>query len=302
MNKFSKQKLGLIIVLTCGTLWGLSGVLGQLLFRQSTISPGCLSSFRMFVSGICILILCLIRTPHALGTVWKHKGDIFSLFIFAIFGVMAVQYTYFAAISASNAATATVLQYTYPVLMLFYTAFSTRKLPAVNEIIAILFACFGIFLISTHGDLHSLSISKSALFLGLLSAVSFVFYTVYPHKLYEKYGITPIMGWAFVIAGIVLCLITRSYHVSFTFSFRSVALVLAITFFGTLIPFLSYGTGVQILGNVKASLFVTIEPIVSGILTVLFTKQTFSPVDIAGFICIIGAIELVAFKTLRKKN
>lgn len=299
MRKASNQKLGILIVLTCGTLWGLSGVLGQLLFQHSTISVEWLSSVRMLISGSSILVLVLIKRNRNIGDVWKKKRDVLSLLIFSILGVMAVQYTYFAAVAASNAATATVLQYTYPVLILFYTAFSTRKFPAVNEIIAILFACFGIFLISTHGNLHSLSISKTALFLGLLSAVSFVFYTVLPKGLYQKFGITPITGWAFLIGGVALFLITKCYKISVKFSPQSIILILAITFVGTLIPFLIYGFGVRILGNVKASLFVTVEPIVSAILTYSLTKQEFSMVDIGGFICIIVAIQLIAVKTLK---
>lgn len=302
MSQKNNQKLGLLIILTCGTLWGLSGVLGQMLFQTSAASPEWITAFRLIVSGIFILIFSFIKKDHTLFDVWKNKKDILSLFIFSIFGVMALQYAYFVTISASNAATATVLQYTYPVLMLFYTAFSTKKLPSIFEIIAILFACLGIFLIATHGNLHSLSLSTAALFWGLAAAVSFVFYTVYPQKtLFERLGMVPIMGWSFLIGGITLSLITRSYSFSVKWSVTSVNLILTITFFGTLIPFLAYGIGVRILGNLRASLFVTVEPIISALLTVLLTKQRFSIADIIGFLCIIGAIELIAVRTLKAK-
>ena len=82
----SKEKLGMIIVLLCGAMWGLSGVLGEMLF---------------------------------------------------IFGLMSVQYTYFAAVNAANAATATVLQYTYPILVLVCTSVLAKKSPNPYEIVAI---------------------------------------------------------------------------------------------------------------------------------------------------------------------
>lgn len=302
MQKVNNQKLGLFIVLSCGAMWGLSGIMGQALFRISDISVALLSSVRMLLSGIVILFLLILKKDSSIFLVWKDKKNILTLLIFSIFGVMAVQYTYFAAISESNAATATVLQYTYPVLMLLYSAISTKKCPSSYEIIAILFAFLGIVLIATHGSIHSLSVSKLALFWGLLSAFSFVFYTVFPQRLYQKISITPIMGWAFLIGGLVLFVTTKSYQASVTFTAPVIGLTLAISFVGTLIPFLIYGTGVQILGNVKASLFVTVEPIFSALMAFFFLDVTFTKLDIVGFICIISAIWLAAFKTLRKET
>lgn len=299
MKKENNQKLGLLIVLFCGAMWGLSGVLGQLLFQTTTIPVAWLTSIKMTLSGMIILILLFLKKDSFIFCVWKNKRDILTLIIFSILGVMCVQYTYFAAIEESNAATATVLQYTYPILMLLYTAISSRKIPSVREIISILFAFLGVILIATHGNIHSLSISKMALFWGILSAFAFVFYTVFPQELYKKISITAIMGWAFLIAGIVLFIGTKSYDKPIDYSFHAMGLTFAITIIGTLIPFLIYGIGVQILGNVKASVFVTVEPIFSAILACLFLQVSFTRMDIAGFLCIICAIWLTALKALK---
>lgn len=61
MSQKNNQKLGLLIILTCGTLWGLSGVLGQMLFQTSAASPEWITAFRLIVSGIFILIFSFIR-------------------------------------------------------------------------------------------------------------------------------------------------------------------------------------------------------------------------------------------------
>ena len=221
---------------------------------------------------------------------------------FAIAGVMSVQYTYFSAIAASNAATGTVLQYTYPILMLLYTALYMKKIPSTQEIFAIISAFLGIVLISTHGNLHTLSISKAALAWGLSSAVAFVIYTVSPQKLHNHYSIFAVTGWGFLLAGILMCIITKSYAVHVSFTPYSALLVTAIAIFGTLIPFLIYGFGVRLLGNVKASLFATVEPVVSAILAFFLANVTFTKIDILGFVCILGAIQVVAMQAVRKSN
>lgn len=294
--------MGIPLVLLAGCLWGLSGVLGQLLFQSTDISIGYVSTIRMLVSGVGILSICIIKKDSSMFAIWKNKNAMIRLFFFAIAGVMSVQYTYFSAIAASNAATGTVLQYTYPILMLLYTALYMKKMPSIQEIFAIISAFLGIVLISTHGNLHTLSISKAALAWGLSSAVAFVIYTVSPQKLHNHYSIFAVTGWGFLLAGILMCIITKSYAVHVSFTPYSVLLVAAIAIFGTLIPFLIYGFGVRLLGNVKASLFATVEPVVSAILAFFLANVTFTKIDILGFVCILGAIQVVAMQAARKSN
>lgn len=302
MNEHKKQLIGIPLVLLAGCLWGLSGVLGQLLFQSTDISIGYVSTIRMLVSGVGILSICIIKKDSSMFAIWKNKNAMIRLFFFAIAGVMSVQYTYFSAIAASNAATGTVLQYTYPILMLLYTALYMKKMPSIQEIFAIISAFLGIVLISTHGNLHTLSISKAALAWGLSSAVAFVIYTVSPQKLHNHYSIFAVTGWGFLLAGILMCIITKSYAVHVSFTPYSVLLVAAIAIFGTLIPFLIYGFGVRLLGNVKASLFATVEPVVSAILAFFLANVTFTKIDILGFVCILGAIQVVAMQAVRKSN
>lgn len=292
--------MGIPLVLLAGCLWGLSGVLGQLLFQSTDISIGYVSTIRMLASGVGILSICIIKKDSSMIAIWKNKNAMIRLFFFAIAGVMSVQYTYFSAIAASNAATGTVLQYTYPILMLLYTALYMKKMPSIQEIFAIISAFLGIVLISTHGNLHTLSISKAALAWGLSSAVAFVIYTVSPQKLHNHYSIFAVTGWGFLLAGILMCVITKSYAVHISFTPYSVLLVAAIAVFGTLIPFLIYGFGVRLLGNVKASLFATVEPVVSAILAFFLANVTFTKIDILGFVCILGAIQIVAMQAARK--
>ena len=302
MNEHKKQLMGIPLVLLAGCLWGLSGVLGQLLFQSTDISIGYVSTIRMLVSGVGILSICIIKKDSSMIAILKNKNAMIRLFFFAIAGVMSVQYTYFSAIAASNAATGTVLQYTYPILMLLYTALYMKKMPSIQEIFAIISAFLGIVLISTHGNLHTLSISKAALAWGLSSAVAFVIYTVSPQKLHNHYSIFAVTGWGFLLAGILMCIITKSYAVHVSFTPYSVLLVAAIAIFGTLIPFLIYGFGVRLLGNVKASLFATVEPVVSAILAFFLANVTFTKIDILGFVCILGAIQVVALQAVRKSN
>ena len=296
------EKIGISIVLLCGIMWGLSGVWGQILFQNTDIQVEWLSATRMLASGIIILIFLFLKDKKKLFSIWKTSKFIIPFLIFSIFGVMSVQYTYFAAVNKLNAATATVLQYIYPVLILLYTSLHNRKIPKFYEMISIVLAFSGIILIATHGNFSSLQISPIALFWGLTSAFSFVLYTIYPKNLYAKFGLIPIMGWAFFIGGFILFFISGCFKMKITLDSYSFGLISAISLLGTLIPFLIYGVGVKILGNLKASVLVTVEPITSAILAFILTDVKFTKVDILGFTCILCAVELIALQDLKNKN
>ena len=298
---FQSQKFGILIVLTCGILWGISGILGQYVFSASEMNATHLSIMRQLVSGIVLLFISFLRKDQHPLAIWKEGRKVFSLIFFAITGLMGVQLTYFKSIEYSNAATGTVIQFTYIIMILLYSAFIMKKKPKSYEAIAVLCAFAGIFLIATHGSFHSLAVSRGALFWGLLSAVCFCIYCLYPQKLYDAYGLITIIGCSSLIGGIFLTLISRTY--SFPHMTLPVfAASMGVAVFGSLIPFVIYGIGIGILGSVKASLFVTVEPISSALLTFLVFGTQFTAPDILGFLLILGSIEMVAVMTFRAEK
>lgn len=302
MSNKADERKGIMIVVICGALWGLSGVLGQMLFQSSDITVEWLSSIKMLTAGVLILGGLAVKRDVTLWKVWKRKRDIVQLVVFSIGGVMILQYSYFEAVAQSNAATATVLQYTYPILMLIYNSVKNRKKPSGGEGVAIFVAFLGVVLIATHGSLSSLSITHEALIWGTVSAVTFVFYTVYPFGLYERNSIVSVMGWSLLLGGAELTLLTGCYETPPALSFYNIGLTGAVTILGTLVPFILYSYGVKKLGDVKASLVVTVEPVFSAIMTAVLLQVTFASIDLAGFACIIGAIWLATCKSSSRKQ
>lgn len=302
MSRISQEKMGIVIVLSCGMVWGLGGVMGQILFTQENMTAGWLSTIRMLISGCCILGYLIKKEGKKCFRIFSNWKDACSCIAFAIVGVMAMQFTYFKAIQSSNAATATVLQYTYPILILIVTAFQQKKFPKYYEIFAIISAFIGIVLVATHGKLTSLQISRQALAWGIAAAVSFVIYTVAPKKLYEKFGILEIMGWSMLFGGGILFFLTNCSKTGLEINTKSVSLTLLITFMSTLYPMIAYGKGVFILGNIKASLFVTIEPVFCAVVSAILGIAKFQLVDLAGFLFILVPIEFVAVKSAKENK
>lgn len=287
------QKFGIMLVLISGIMWGFSGVLGQYIFLNSTMNSVQLSIIRQFVSGIILLTISVIKKDKKLFSVWKSGKRICSFLFFSLTGILGLQLTYFLAIEYSNAATGTIIQFTYIIMILVYTAIVLHNKPKSYETVAVLCAFCGIFLIATHGQLNSLAVSKESLIWGLSSAVCFTIYCLYSQKLYDDFGLINVIGWGSVLSSILLEVTTGTYRLP-EVPANIILLSVAVAIIGSLFPFVLYGIGIRILGSVKASLFVTVEPVTSAVLTWLCFKTKFVLPDIIGFVLILGAIEVVS--------
>ena len=295
------QKFGIMLVLISGIMWGFSGVIGQYIFLNSTMNSVQLSIIRQFVSGIILLTISVIKKDKKLFSVWKSGKRICSFLFFTLTGILGLQLTYFLAIEYSNAATGTIIQFTYIIMILVYTAIVLHNKPKSYETVAVLCAFCGIFLIATHGQLNSLAVSKESLIWGLSSAVCFTIYCLYPQKLYDDFGLINVIGWGSVLSSILLAVTTGTYRLP-EVPANIILLSVAVAIIGSLFPFVLYGIGIRILGSVKASLFVTVEPVTSAVLTWLCFKTKFVLPDIIGFVLILGAIEVVSVITFKVKK
>ena len=131
------------MALAGGTCWGFSGCCGQYLFEQKGIEAPWLVAVRLFFAGI-ILVLAGFKLHGTENLrVFRKKRDTIHLLAFAIFGITFCQLTYFMAIQASNAGTATVLQYLSPILILAVVCMRELRLPKGLELAAIGLSLFG---------------------------------------------------------------------------------------------------------------------------------------------------------------
>ena len=95
---------GIVLALLAGILWGITGPLGQYLFDEKTITPEWLVTCRLIASGSVILLGLFLKRRLEIFTIWKDKKDALHMIIYSVAGMMAVQYSFFIAVEASNEA------------------------------------------------------------------------------------------------------------------------------------------------------------------------------------------------------
>lgn len=285
---------GILLALLAGILWGITGPLGQFLFDEKTITPEWLVTCRLIVSGMVILLGLFVRRRLEIFTIWKDKKDAVHMVVYSVAGMMAVQYSFFVAVEASNGGTATVLQYTNPVMIILYLALFQKVRPKSKEVAAVLLALAGIFLLSTNGNLHTLVITPKGLFMGLLCAVFTCFYSMLPRRLMEKYDEVMVCGWSMFIGGIVLAIWKHPWEVGAGADYQVWGLFGMLVLFGTVIPFIASLKAIMLAGPMYANVLASIEPVVASFLTFLFLGTTFGGFEILGFGCIILTIVMLS--------
>lgn len=294
---------GMLSTFVGGTLWGVNGVMGNYLFLNKNVTTPWLIPYRLILAGFLLLGYLYYKKGSKIFDILKNPKDLLQIVLFGLIGMLGTQYTYFSAIQFSNAAIATVLTYFGPTLVLIYMCLREKRKPLKYEIVSICLSSFGVFLLATHGDITSLQISFKALVWGILSALSVVFYTVQPESLLKKYGASIVVAWGMMIGGIFITFVTKPWNISVTFDFVTFLVLMLIIVFGTIIAFILYLTGVNIIGPTKASIIACIEPVAATICAILFLGVSFGFLDLIGFICIISTIFIVAYfdKKAKKK-
>lgn len=294
MGKLQSRTKGLLLVIIGAMLWGISGTVAQYLFQKKGFSPEWLVVIRLLVSGIILLTYAVIQEKQDIWKVWRSKYNCYSLIVFSIIGMLGVQYTYFAAIKHGNAATATILQYLSPVIITCYLAIRTKKFPSIRQSTAIMFAMLGTFLIITKGNIHSISISKLALFWGIGAAFTSAFYTLQPRTILGKWGSTLVVGWSMLIGGIAFSFIHQPWNFVGKWSINSMLAVMFVVLFGTLIAFYCYLESLKYIQPTEASVLSSMEPLSAAVLSVLWLRVALGTIEWLGIICVIAAIIILS--------
>ena len=297
INNMNKNLKGSIMVFIAGIAWGRSGVCGQFLMSRG-MNVSQLISMRLLISGTVLTAIAATKYRENLVKVLRSKGALVGILLFAVLGFLMNQYSYLVAIDYTNAGTATVLQYMSPIVVLFFVALKERRIPEINEFLAIFFAVLGTFIIVTHGRLDGLAITPKGLVFGLLSAVTAAFCVVLPAKYVREYGSFPVIGLGMLMGGTISFLTTQAWQYPLVLNQGNLIGLFGIIGIGTILNYSLFFMGIAIIGSVKGSLMAAVEPISSVVFAVILMQDIFYPMDFLGMLLIIVAVLLISLRDL----
>ncbi|HDC1790016.1 TPA: EamA family transporter [Salmonella enterica] len=290
---------GMLNVLIAAVLWGSSGVCAQYIMEQSRMSSQFLTMTRLLFAGL-ILVTFSFMHGDKIFSILKNRKDALCLLIFSVVGALTVQLTFLLTIEKSNAATATVLQFLSPTIIVAWFALARRTRPGILVLTAILTSLIGTFLLVTHGNPTSLSISSAALFWGIASAFAAAFYTTWPSRLIAQYGTLPVVGWSMSFGGLILLPFYAKEGTHFAVSGSLILAFFYLVVIGTSLTFSLYLKGAQLIGGPKASILSCAEPLSSALLSLLLLGISFTLPDWLGTLLILSSVILISLDSRRR--
>lgn len=299
MPKVSKTTRGVILTLIGGSCWGFSGTCAKFLMDTYALDPLWMVCVRQLCASALFFIYVFV-TPenHAkfseLVETRAEGGRALAKLTLTALCMMANSCCYLIAINRTNSATATVLQTLGLVLLMIYACMSAHRAPRKREILGLILALAGTFLLATGGDFGNLAMPLDGLIWGLVTGLSYAFYTAVPAKALKRWGSPLVNAFAMGISGIILALFIRPWENVPALDTMGIIWFGIIIFFGTFLAFALYLQGVKDLGPLRASMLGTSEPIAATVFSVLWLGTAFTPADILGFALIIIMVYLTA--------
>ena len=281
---------GMLLASLASSLWAISGISGEILFKKFNFSSDWLVSTRTLISGILLFLIVIFIEKKSVLKPLKNKRDCAGIILFGTAGMYLVQYTYFKTIELSNVSFATILQFTAPFFIFIYESIKNKKVPAVSTVILLFMTILGVVFIATKGNFSNLSVSLEALLLGVISAIMIAFYSTYPKKLLKKYGSITVVGWGMIIGSIISNVIHPIWKIEGNVNTKSMIQVIIVVILGTSIAYLIYIASLNYISSSLAGILTAFEPVLAAILSVAIFGLKFSFIELIGFLLVFVSI------------
>lgn len=285
----------MLLTIGGGAAWGLSGSCGQYLFTVQGMDSRWLVPIRLFLAGVILMLYCLVRYGKNVFLPWKGRRNVFDLLLYSLIGVTLCQFMYFLTIQLSSAGIGTILQDLSPVMILAAACVMAKRKPRWYEIISIILALLGVFLITTHGKIGSLAVAPAALITGIISAVCVMVYNICPGRLLEQFPVTILQAWAFLMGGVVTMLVFRPWTYEYVPNGYGILGIAFVVVVGNIIAFCSYITGIRYIGPEKGILYGFSEPVTAAVVTVVFLGSPFTWIDAVGFAAVFLMMVMISY-------
>jgi drug/metabolite transporter (DMT)-like permease len=184
-----------------------------------------------------------------------------------------------------------VLLYTFPGFVLVFHAIAYRKRPALSQICALIIILLGIYLV-TGGAEHEITIDHEGIFWVISSASAFAIYVLFNQRVTPQLGSLRFMTYA---AHGAMIAIAAHVIIIWPFSLWSTspmgaAYTLLFGIGTTFIPSFCFSEGIRRIGGARASLVVTLSPILTTMIGIWVLGESLSFFQMMGGLLVIGSV------------
>jgi drug/metabolite transporter (DMT)-like permease len=290
-----------LYIASAAFMWGVAATLGRAAFTGRLmptgqalrpIDPLILSQSRTTFSFIVLLIaLVLLRGWNRLRV---PVSDFRRMFVLGILGVAASNYLYYLAIQRTNVATAIILQYTAPILVLLYTVSRGLQKPTVQRIAAVGLAVTGIALVIGIFGSSGFRLDAIGVVAALGAAFSFAFYNIGGHSILARYDRWTVLLYVIFSASLFWMVVNPPWKIAAAhYSVDQWLFLLVFSLISVLAPFSLYFAGLQHLEPTRAIVVSCLEPVFSIVIAAVALGEVVRPLQTVGIVLVLVAIVVV---------
>lgn len=278
---------GIAQISLAGFAFGFLGVFGKLATRAN-LSVGELLTYRFLLAATILALFLAVFSPRKLRLTFK---DLIGCAALGVTGYAVFATLYFTAIEGASIAVASLLLYTFPVIVALGAHVLFKEKLSLAQWIALPLAALGLMVLLGIFGAGNTSAKPLAIAAGLGSAACYAFYILASSRIQKS--VDPVTSGVYVMlfAGLGLLIANRPDVTRIaTFDLNQVLIVLGIAVVCTILPLVMFLAGLQKLGNTEASLLSTVEPVTAAIVGSLIMGESLATQELLGGALVIAAL------------
>lgn len=264
-----------ILMITIGSIfWGATGPMMEWMLHHTKMTPEFMLSVRLIIAGVIILTFLSLKNEQSVWEIWHNKSWSMQLIIFSVVGMLGLQYTFIKTIEVSNAVMATLLQFLAPIFVILYLSFILKKVPPKAQIVGMIGTLVGLFFLLTNGSFSSIEVSGVTLIWGVALGFTYAFYTLYPARLQQEWGVLLIIGWGMIISGLLLAVKAQLWATDEWILLQDLPVIfmmLSLVVLGAS-AFVLFLSSMKYISPVETSILSSIEPLTAMIISAVWLQ------------------------------
>jgi drug/metabolite transporter (DMT)-like permease len=282
-----KQRSGYLMVAGAALCWGLSATAAKALLTESVSTVLLVQMRATFAAAVMAGFLALFKR----SLLRVRVRDLWKFALLGIAGVAGSNFTYYFAIREGTVAIAIVLQYSAPLLVMAYAAWTGEESVSTFKVAAALVAIAGCTLAVGGVGEGNTNITPIGIASGILSAFCFGFMTVYTRHLLERYSVWTVTCYSLIgAAGFWLLvnppweIVARSPEAPLWATLAGFAMV------SVLIPHTLFFAGLRHVVASRAIIVSTMEPVIAIVSAALVIGEAVTGLQLCGAAIVLAAI------------
>lgn len=296
----SSSSRGYLFVFIAVLFWGGSASLAKYLFtiRFDTLI---ITQTRSSLSFILLASYFALKDRSVFRI---DPADLYKFVLVGVIGIAVTNFSYYFTVQLSSVATAILLQYTAPVLVMLYAIFVSKE-EELNglKVVSLFLALGGCYLAVSGGAGSEIQLSGWGWVAGLVSSLSFAFMLLISKRVLRKYPVWTMLVYAFGFSMLFWLVVNPPWAIAAKgYTAEDWAIFWLFAVVSILIPHALFMKSLSLLEATSVGIASTMEPVVAILIAYVALGESLSGVQMLGGVAVVGAVLLLQLRPLMLKR